>query len=123
MCSIDGFRAFFALRTWAQMADGALKTEMVYPHTKCMVVDDRAAIIGSANINDRSLLGTRDSEVCLVIQDSEMVGATMGGERALVGRFASQLRCEMMAAALGVAPPAPLPAGATEVDASDPRSL
>ena len=30
--------AFFALRTWAQMADGALKTEMVYPHTKCMVI-------------------------------------------------------------------------------------
>ena len=28
-----------------------------------MIVDDRACIIGSANINDRSLLGYRDSEV------------------------------------------------------------
>jgi len=35
----------------------------VYVHSKIMIVDDRAALIGSANINDRSLLGSRDSEV------------------------------------------------------------
>ena len=28
-----------------------------------MIVDDRAVLIGSANINDRSLLGSRDSKV------------------------------------------------------------
>lgn len=28
-----------------------------------MIVDDCMALIGSANINDRSLLGSRDSEV------------------------------------------------------------
>lgn len=28
-----------------------------------MIVDDRTTLIGSANINDRSLLGSRDSEV------------------------------------------------------------
>ena len=28
-----------------------------------MIVDDRLIICGSANINDRSLLGSRDSEV------------------------------------------------------------
>jgi len=27
-----------------------------------MIIDDRIALIGSANINDRSLLGSRDSE-------------------------------------------------------------
>ena len=33
-----------------------------------MLVDDKAAIIGSANINDRSLLGSRDSEIAVDIK-------------------------------------------------------
>jgi phosphatidylserine/phosphatidylglycerophosphate/cardiolipin synthase-like enzyme len=35
----------------------------IYVHSKLMIIDDRMALIGSANINDRSLLGSRDSEV------------------------------------------------------------
>lgn len=34
-----------------------------------MIVDDRKLIIGSANINDRSMLGYRDSELALVAED------------------------------------------------------
>ena len=30
-----------------------------------MIIDDQIAIIGSANINDRSLKGTRDSEIAV----------------------------------------------------------
>ena len=33
-----------------------------------MIVDDEKVIIGSANINDRSMLGYRDSEVGVIIQ-------------------------------------------------------
>jgi phospholipase D1/2 len=33
-----------------------------------MIVDDKRALIGSANINDRSLLGDRDSELAIVVQ-------------------------------------------------------
>lgn len=33
-----------------------------------MIVDDKRLIIGSANINDRSLVGDRDSELALVIE-------------------------------------------------------
>lgn len=36
-----------------------------------MVVDDRFAIIGSANINDRSLLGERDSEIAMLVIDTD----------------------------------------------------
>ena len=36
-------------------------TEILYIHSKLMIVDDKNMIIGSANINDRSLLGDRDS--------------------------------------------------------------
>jgi phosphatidylserine/phosphatidylglycerophosphate/cardiolipin synthase-like enzyme len=37
----------------------------IYVHSKLMIIDDCMALIGSANINDRSLLGSRDSEVWL----------------------------------------------------------
>lgn len=45
-------------------------SELIYVHSKLMIVDDMVAIIGSANINDRSLLGNRDSELAIVVQAS-----------------------------------------------------
>jgi phosphatidylserine/phosphatidylglycerophosphate/cardiolipin synthase-like enzyme len=36
-----------------------------------MIVDDRVVIVGSANINDRSMVGERDSEIAVMIEDSE----------------------------------------------------
>ena len=33
-----------------------------------MIVDDNLVICGSANINDRSLSGKRDSEVALIVK-------------------------------------------------------
>lgn len=36
-------------------------TELIYIHSKMMIVDDDHIIIGSANINDRSMNGNRDS--------------------------------------------------------------
>ena len=44
-------------------------TEQVYVHTKLMIVDDLYALLGSANINERSLLGTRDSEIAVLVMD------------------------------------------------------
>jgi len=31
-----------------------------------MIVDDQKVLIGSANINDRSMLGSRDSEIAVL---------------------------------------------------------
>lgn len=42
-------------------------SEIVYIHSKLMIVDDNYVILGSANINDRSMLGKRDSELAVVI--------------------------------------------------------
>lgn len=36
-----------------------------------MIVDDKRCIIGSANINDRSLLGSRDSELACIIEENQ----------------------------------------------------
>ena len=50
-----------------------LTTEQVYIHAKICIVDDRLAIIGSANINERSQRGDRDSELAAVIRDTDMI--------------------------------------------------
>ncbi|KAL6848534.1 hypothetical protein ACP4OV_021828 [Aristida adscensionis] len=38
---------------------------MVYVHSKGMIVDDEYVIVGSANINQRSLAGSRDTEIAV----------------------------------------------------------
>lgn len=38
---------------------------MIYVHSKMMIVDDEFIIVGSANINERSLNGARDSEIAM----------------------------------------------------------
>ncbi|XP_045620576.2 LOW QUALITY PROTEIN: uncharacterized protein [Procambarus clarkii] len=38
---------------------------MIYVHSKMMIVDDDYIIVGSANINQRSMGGTRDSEIAV----------------------------------------------------------
>ena len=42
----------------------------VYVHSKLLVVDDEVMLIGSANINDRSLVGDRDSEIAVLLDDT-----------------------------------------------------
>lgn len=41
---------------------------MVYVHSKLMIVDDQCMILGSANLNERSLAGDRDTEICVYLQ-------------------------------------------------------
>lgn len=65
---------------------------MVYVHSKMMIVDDQKVIIGSANINDRSMLGTRDSELAIITEDVHMRQSRMNGEVFEAGWFASGLR-------------------------------
>ena len=38
---------------------------MIYVHSKGMIVDDEYVIIGSANINQRSMEGPRDTEIAM----------------------------------------------------------
>ncbi|ROT66238.1 uncharacterized protein [Penaeus vannamei] len=55
---------------------------MIYVHSKMMIVDDDYIIIGSANINQRSMGGTRDSEIAVgcfqPLQTREMSGEARG---------------------------------------------
>eukprot|EP01080_Neovahlkampfia_damariscottae_P008939 gene8939-888_t len=84
---------FCSLRTYGTSENSKnLTSQIIYIHSKMMLVDDRIAIIGSANINDRSLRGTRDSEICVVIEDEQKVESTMGGQKFFARKFAKDLR-------------------------------
>uniref|UniRef100_A0A8C7L843 Phospholipase n=1 Tax=Oncorhynchus kisutch TaxID=8019 RepID=A0A8C7L843_ONCKI len=85
--------SFCGLRTHAEL-EGRLVTELVYVHSKMLIADDNTVIIGSANINDRSMLGKRDSEVAVIVEDSETVTAVMDGQEYQAGRYALALRLE-----------------------------
>lgn len=49
---------------------------------------------GSANINDRSMLGNRDSEMAVFVEDEERVPSIMGGEEYQAGPLTLALRKE-----------------------------
>jgi phospholipase D1/2 len=38
---------------------------MIYVHSKFMIIDDQYVIVGSANCNERSMAGNRDTEICV----------------------------------------------------------
>uniref|UniRef100_A0A674C0K5 Phospholipase n=1 Tax=Salmo trutta TaxID=8032 RepID=A0A674C0K5_SALTR len=92
--------SFCGLRTHAEL-EGRLVTELVYVHSKMLIADDNTVIIGSANINDRSMLGKRDSEVAVIVEDSETVTAVMDGQEYQAGRYALALRLECFRTILG----------------------
>jgi phospholipase D1/2 len=91
--------AFYGLRTHAVLG-GTPVTEIVYVHSKLMIVDDNFVIIGSANINDRSMLGNNDSEIAvrrsqMLIEDTARVQTTFHGESFSASKFAHTLRMEI----------------------------
>jgi phospholipase D1/2 len=99
----EDFVQFYSLRTWGKIGPKKmLVTEQLYIHAKVIIVDDRIVLIGSANINERSMLGGRDSECAAVVRDTDMLWSIMDGEPYLVGRFAHTLRMRLMREHLGL---------------------
>ncbi|XP_069416172.1 phospholipase D1 isoform X1 [Ovis canadensis] len=92
--------SFCGLRTHAEL-EGNLVTELIYVHSKLLIADDNTVIIGSANINDRSMLGKRDSEMAVIVQDTETVPSVMDGREYQAGRFAQGLRLQCFRVVLG----------------------
>nr|WP_249418277.1 phospholipase D-like domain-containing protein [Citrobacter freundii] len=78
-------------------------TEQVYVHSKLMVVDDRYVLVGSANINERSLLGDRDSELAVLIADTDGGYQDIDGSGVLspYRKFARDLRLNIWKKLLG----------------------
>ncbi|XP_036098596.1 phospholipase D1 isoform X5 [Molossus molossus] len=92
--------SFCGLRTHAEL-EGNLVTELIYVHSKLLIADDNTVIIGSANINDRSMLGKRDSEMAVIVQDTGTVPSVMDGKEYQAGVFAHGLRLQCFRVVLG----------------------
>ncbi|EMD86384.1 hypothetical protein COCC4DRAFT_193685 [Bipolaris maydis ATCC 48331] len=99
----EDYIQFYALRSWGEIGPNKmLVTEQLYIHAKIMIVDDRVAIIGSANINERSMLGSRDSEIAAIVRDTEVLDSYMGGKPYKVGKFPHTLRMRLQREHLGI---------------------
>ncbi|XP_058174563.1 phospholipase D2 [Anopheles ziemanni] len=108
--------SFHSLRTNSTL-NGMPVTELIYVHSKLLIADDKVVICGSANINDRSLLGKRDSEVCVMITDESFEEGRMNGESYPCGIFAGKLRKFLFREHLGLLEPDPKRAS---IDITDP---
>ncbi|KAI1903217.1 hypothetical protein AGOR_G00024950 [Albula goreensis] len=93
--------SFCGLRTHSELSRSPI-TELIYVHSKTLIADDRCYIIGSANINDRSMLGSRDSELAVFVEDMERVPSRMGGEEYQAGPLTLALRMECFRVLLGI---------------------
>lgn len=92
----DEYISFYGLRTHGVLGEVPV-TEIIYVHSKLMIVDDDLVIMGSANINDRSMLGRNDSEIAvrsrqMLIHDDEKVTTSIAGQTVNVSQFAYSLR-------------------------------
>ena len=95
---------FYSLRNHDLVRD-VPTTEIIYIHSKLMIVDDKHVIIGSANINDRSMLGSRDSEFCVLIQEKLNESKyRIDGKKTPAADFAHNFRTSLLAEHLGLEP-------------------
>lgn len=97
--------SFYGLRAYGKLYEGGpVASSQIYVHSKVMIVDDCIALIGSANINDRSLLGSRDSEIGVLFEDKELVDSFMAGKPWRAGKLALSLRLSLWSEHLGLRP-------------------
>ena len=92
---------FYSLRNHSYV-NGIPRTEIVYIHSKLMIVDDIYVICGSANINDRSMKGSRDSEFAALIKERRTEICRINGKKYKIAKFASSLRKALLAEHLGI---------------------
>ena len=100
---------FYGLRNHA-LVNNVPKTELLYIHSKLMIIDDTKVLIGSANINDRSMLGKRDSEFAVIIKEKKKAinkrtnkNFVMNGNKNYhAANFATLFRKDLMAEHLGI---------------------
>ena len=97
----EDYIGFYSLRNHSYV-NGIPKTEIIYIHSKLMIVDDLYVICGSANINDRSMKGTRDSEFAALIKERKTEINVINGKKYKTAKFASSLRKAIFAEHLGI---------------------
>lgn len=76
--------------------------EELYIHAKLLIADDRVVLCGSSNLNDRSQLGSHDSELTIVCEDTRVLESTMDSQPYKAGYHAASLRRHLWREHLGL---------------------
>ena len=92
---VNNYIYFFSLRNHGTLNNIPV-TELIYVHSKLLIVDDQKVLIGSANINDRSMLGIRDSEFAVIMEEDLNYDSFMDGNKYLGSKYAITLRKSLM---------------------------
>jgi hypothetical protein len=98
--NVSDYISFYSLRNWG-VINNKVVNDQIYVHDKLMIADDRVMIIGSANINDRSMLGFRDSEIAVRIEDTLHIESMLNGQPHTVGYLPFSTRLKLMQQHLG----------------------
>ena len=72
----------------------------IYVHSKCIIVDDDVCIIGSANINQRSLAGSRDTELGISAFEASQLSTPGSCPRGKIHAFRMSLWGEHLGVAM-----------------------
>ncbi|XP_075591084.1 uncharacterized protein LOC142597982 [Dermatophagoides farinae] len=84
--SVEDYLRFFFLgkiETPPKTQVPQIPAHQIYVHSKLMIIDDYYCLIGSGNINDRSLNGSRDTELSVGISQAYFTPYQENGEWAL----------------------------------------
>ncbi|CAD26028.1 PHOSPHOLIPASE D [Encephalitozoon cuniculi GB-M1] len=92
----DKYLVFMSLRK-VHFDGKRVAQEQIYVHSKVIIADGTSAIVGSTNLNDRSMVGCRDTEIALLVEDDNEVVhkllRTLLEEHLGVKRGAERSRC------------------------------
>ena len=97
----ENYIFFFSLRNHGTIG-GMPVTELIYIHSKLLIVDDEKVLLGSANINDRSMRGNRDSEFAVIMEEDKNYESIMDEKQFFASEYAITLRKHLMAEHLGI---------------------
>ena len=98
---LENYIFFFSLRNHGVIG-GVPATELIYIHSKLLIVDDEKVLLGSANINDRSMKGNRDSEFAVIMEEDKNYQSLMDQKQFYASEYAITLRKHLMAEHLGI---------------------
>ena len=91
---------------WYHLRQSGQGGQDIYVHSKTLVIDDRYAVIGSANINQRSM--STDTEIGVAVVDDTIDSAQIGGQQMQICRFAREYRKQLWREHLGMTSDDPL---------------
>jgi len=104
---LDHYITFYSLFQHGKINNKVVGSQ-IYIHSKLLIVDDQVLLIGSPNINDRSLTGHRDSEIAVKISnDIETDEVSFSGKPCTISKVIQSFRLSLWSEHLQIFPEDP----------------